>query len=157
MELPQPEQQGSAEQPMKEVPFAEQSFAPTEETQPAHQDLPSSNEGLPIESEALPTGDEALPMADPNAVAQALSADQPPVEQFAAASSSADKRGAAQLSQGGQDADLALAEEAAQEQPLAEQPLGDQSGVSVGEVAALDNSDVGQVYEHSGQYMLHLL
>jgi len=98
MEPPQPEQQGSAEQvpgeqPVDEVPFAEQPFAsePSEEAQPAHQDLPSGNEGLPIESEALPTGDEALPTANSNAVAQAPSADQPPVEQFAAGSSSAIK------------------------------------------------------------------
>jgi len=164
MEPPQPEQQGSAEQvpgeqPVDEVPFAEQPFAsqPSEEAPPAHQDLPNGNEGLPIESEALPTGDEALPTANSNAVAQAPSADQPPVEQFAAGSSSAIKPGAAQLLQRGQVADQALAEQAAQEQPLAEQPLSDQSGVSVGEVAALDNSDVGQVYEHSGWYMLHLL
>ena len=163
MEVPQPEQQGSAEQVpgeqhMNVVPFAEQPFAngPIEEAQPAHQD-PPSNAGLPIESEALPIGDEGLPTADPadpNAVAQASSADQPSV---AAGSSSANKHGAAQLSQGGQDADLALAQEASQEQPLAEQPLSEQSGTSVGEVAALDSSDVGQVYAQSGQYMLHLL
>ncbi|KAA6418482.1 MAG: hypothetical protein FRX49_11538 [Trebouxia sp. A1-2] len=134
MELPQPEQQGFAEQPMNEVPFAEQLFGnePTEEAQPALQDLPSGNKGLPIEFEALPIGDEALPAADPNAVAQAPSADEPPVEQFAAGTSPANKLGASQLSQGGQDADLALAEEAAQEQPLAEeaaqgQPLAEKA------------------------------
>ncbi len=166
IELPQPEQQGSAEQPINEVPFAEQPFAnePSEEAQPAHQDLPSGNKGLPIESEALPSGDEALPMGDPNAVAQAPFADQPPVEQFAAGSSSANKLGAAHVPHGGQVVDQALAEQAAQEQPLAEPPLSEQltskeSGIPVGDVgeAALDNSDVGQVYEQSGQYMLQLL
>ncbi len=169
MEVPQPEQQGSAEQvpgeqPVNEVPFAEQPFAnePIEEAQPAHQDLPSGHKGLPLESEVLPTGDQALPIGVPNAFAQASSADLPPAEQSAADSSPANKLGASQLSKGGQDADLALIEEAAQEQPLAELPSSEQltskeSGIPVGEVAALDNSDVGQVYEQSGQYTLHLL
>jgi len=172
MEVPQPEQQGSAEQvpveqPMNEVPFAEQPFAnePSEEAQPAHQDLPSGNEGLPIESETLPSKDETLPIGgDPNAFTQAPSADQPPAEQFAAGSSPANTLGASQLSQGGQDADQALAEQPDQEQPLAELPLSKQltsmeSGILVGDVgeAALDNSDVGQAYEQSGQDMLRLL
>ena len=169
MEVPQPEQQGSTEQvpgeqPTNEVPFAEQPFAnePIEEAQHAHQDLPSGHKGLPIESEALPTGDEALPIGDPNAFTQAPSADPPPVEQFAAGSSPANKLGAAQLPHGGQVVDQAVAEQAAQEQPLAELPLSEQltskeSGMPVDEVAALDSSDIAPVYEQSGQYMLHLL
>jgi hypothetical protein len=168
MELPQPEQQGSAEQvpdeqPMNEVPFAEQPFPnePIEEAQPAHQDLPIGHEGLPTESEALPTSDEALPAEDPNALTQAPFADLSPAEQLAAGSSSANKRGTASVPH--QVVDQALAEQAAQEQPPAESPLREQltrkeSGIPVGDVgeAALDNSDVGQVYEQSGQYMLHL-
>ncbi|KAL0043817.1 hypothetical protein WJX82_006815 [Trebouxia sp. C0006] len=161
MELPQPEQQGSAEQvpdeqPMNEVPFAEQPFPnePIEAAQPAHQDLPIGHEGLPTESEALPTSDEALPAEDPNALTQAPFADLSPAEQLAAGSSSANKRGTASVPH--QVVDQALAEQAAQEQPPAESPLREQltckeSGIPVGDVgeAALDNSDVGQVYEQS--------
>ena len=177
VEVPQPQQQGSAEQvpgerPMYEVPFAKQPFAsePIEEAQPAHHDLPSGDEGLPIESEALPTEDEALPIGDPNAFAQAPVADPPPAEQLTAGSSSANERGTASVPHQVADQALAeqavqeqpLAEEAAQEQPLAELPLSEQLtsqeiGIPVGDLAALDNSDAGQVYEQSGQYTQHLL